>query len=82
LGKVDLNAAFGQSLIVLTDYDKDPTRVDIHPIKAQTGISAGVVYHVNESLHLDLDYLRAQFRWYGGAKQDINYINTGATLTW
>ena len=82
LGKVDLNAAFGQSLIILTDYDKDPTRVDIHPIKAQTGISAGVVYHVNESLHLDLDYLRAQFRWYGGAKQDINYINTGATLTW
>jgi hypothetical protein len=56
--------------------------MDIHPIKTQTGIAAGIVYHVNESLHLDLDYLRAQFRWYGTAKQDLNYINTGATLTW
>jgi hypothetical protein len=82
LGPLDLNASFGQSLIRLIDLDLQPDRAEIHPIKAQTGISAGVVYHVNESLHLDLDYLRAQFRWYGTAKQDINYINAGATLTW
>lgn len=82
LGKIDLNASFGQSRIHLIDLDSEPARVDIHPIKTQTGISAGVVYHVNESLHLDLDYLRAQFRWYGTAKQDLNYLNTGATLTW
>jgi hypothetical protein len=80
--KVDLNASFGQSLIKLVDLDLDPMRADIHPIKSQTGIALGVVYHVNESLHLDVDYLRAMFRWYGGAKQDINYFNAGATLTW
>jgi hypothetical protein len=82
LGQVDLNAAFGQSLIKLLDQDTATLASGTFPIKAQTGIAAGVVYHLNESLHLDLDYLRAQFRWYGTAKQDINYINAGATLTW
>jgi len=82
LGALDLNASFGQSRIHLVDLDLQPDRADLHPIKTQTGIAAGVVYHLNESFHLDLDYLRAQFRWYGGSKQDLNYINTGATLTW
>jgi predicted porin len=79
---VDLNAAFGQSAIKRIALDDDPSNIMNHPIKTQTGISAGVVYHVNESLHLDLDYLRAMFRWYGGAKEDVNYINSGVTLTW
>lgn len=83
LGHVDLNAALGQSRIHLTADDQTPEHLlAVRPIRTQTGISAGVVYHVNESLHLDLDYLRAQFRWYGGYKQDVNYINTGVTLTW
>jgi hypothetical protein len=82
LGQFDLNAAFGQSAIKLLDIDSTPEYAMAHPIKTQTGISAGIVYHVNESFHLDLDYLRAQFRWYGGAKEDANYLNTGATLTW
>jgi hypothetical protein len=82
LGQLDLNAAFGQSNIKLEALDSEPEHLKDHPIRTQTGISAGVVYHVNESLHLDLDYLRAQFRWYAGAKEDVNYINTGVTLTW
>jgi hypothetical protein len=82
LGAIDLNAAFGQSLIYLSPVDHDPDRAMDHVIRSQTGISAGIVYHVNESLHLDLDYLRAQFRWYGNIKEDANYINSGVTLTW
>jgi hypothetical protein len=66
----------------LMDYDLLPENAEVHPIKTQTGISAGVVYHVNENLHLDVDYLRGMFRWYAGAKQDVNYINAGVTLTW
>ena len=62
--------------------DSAPEQVDVHPIKTQTGIAVAIVYNMNESLHLDLDYLRGQFRWYGGAKQDMNYLNAGATLTW
>ncbi|HVY31733.1 MAG TPA: porin [Polyangiaceae bacterium] len=82
LKSVDLNAAFGQSNIKLEALDSAPEHMNDHPIRTQTGISAGVVYHVNESLHLDVDYLRAMFRWYGGAKEDVNYINAGVTLTW
>jgi hypothetical protein len=62
LGSFDLNASFGQSRIHLLDIDLLPANADSHPIKTQTGISAGVVYHVNESLHLDVDYLRGMFR--------------------
>jgi hypothetical protein len=82
LGQVDLNAGFGQSIITLLPEDSDPAQIDVHPIKTQTGIAVAVVYNMNESLHLDIDYLRGQFRWYGGPKQDMNYLNAGATLTW
>jgi hypothetical protein len=82
LGQFDLNAAIGQSRIHLLPLDSDPANAMNHPIRTQTGIAAGVVYHVNESLHLDLDYLNAAFKWYGGYKETVNYINTGVTLTW
>jgi len=51
-------------------------------IKSQTGISAGIVYHVSENLHLDVDYLNAAFKWYAGDSQTVNYINSGVTMTW
>jgi hypothetical protein len=82
LGSVDLDAGFGQSIVKLLPFDKTPEGSMDRPIKAQTGIAAAVVYHLNESFHLDLDYLRAMFRWYGGAKEDVNYLNAGVTLTW
>lgn len=82
LGQFDLNASFGQSLIVLVDEDKTVMGMMTRPIRAQTGIGLAVVYHMNENFHLGLDYLRGQFDWYGGAKQVMNYLNAGATLTW
>jgi len=51
-------------------------------IKTQRGISAGLVYHVSDALHIDLDYLNARFDWYLGEKQVLNYLNTGVTMTW
>lgn len=82
LGQFDLNANFGQSRIHLLPLDLTPDFVNSHPVRTQTGIGLGVVYHVNESFHLSVDYLRAQTRWYGGSKQDTNFFNAGATLTW
>jgi hypothetical protein len=82
LGKFDLNAYLGQSRIHLLPLDSTPEYQNSHPIKTQTGFGGGVVYHMNESFHLSVDYLRTQFRWYGGSKQDLNYFNAGATLTW
>jgi hypothetical protein len=78
------------------DDDNDPntpaTNDDANPgaadspahsiIKQQMGISAGVVYHLTDSLHLDLDYFRANFSWWLGEKQAVNFVSAGVTTTW
>ena len=51
------------------------------------GINASVVYHVRPYLHLDLDYFRAQAKWfgsqtYGGESQVVNVTNAGMTFNW
>jgi len=51
-------------------------------IKTQTGVSVGFVWHATKNLHLDVDYLRAMFRWYRGDEQDLNFFNVGATIDW
>jgi hypothetical protein len=76
----DVNLAFGQSRAHLLAIDKLITTDSL--IKTQTGISAGFVYHVSKNLHLDVDYMRAMFRWYLGEKQDMNFVNAGATIDW
>ena len=50
-------------------------------IKTQTGISAGVVYHMSEKLHFDVDFINTSFVWYGGEKQRVNFVNTGVMMT-
>lgn len=50
--------------------------------KHQLGMSGGVVYHFTDQLHFDLDYFRANFAWYLGERQVVNFVNAGATLLW
>src|SRR5262249_34837606 len=78
LGSVDLNLAFGQTQVKRTVADMTVTD---SLIKSQTGIAAAVVYHMNEGLHFDVDFINTSFAWYGGEKQKVNFINTGVTLT-
>ena len=82
-GTFDLNLAYGQSQAKQLDSDINPP-MDVHEslIKSQTGISAGVVYHATENVHLDLDFLNGKFAWYKGETQTVNYLNTGLTRTW
>jgi hypothetical protein len=96
LGKVDLSAGWGITRVFLVptrcdratgvctgDNVADANMNIPHSIiKYQMGISAGVVYHMRDWLHLDLDYFRAQFAWYLGEKQVVNVVNTGMTFTW
>jgi Gram-negative porin len=94
LGQVDISAGFGITRVFLNPQDSVascngnpcmPGEVGDIPhsiIKSQTGFSAGVVYHVTPSLHLDLDAFRAQFRWFLGEKQNVNYVHTGMTFNW
>jgi hypothetical protein len=47
--------------------DADPTQNDPvmdRPIKHQMGISGGVTFHLDDNLHLSLEYFRAMFEWY------------------
>jgi predicted porin len=77
-GQFDINVAVGQTQVKRHDADKNsPDSV----LKTQTGISAGVVYHMDESLHFDVDFINTAFAWYGGEKQKVNFINAGITLT-
>lgn len=80
LGPVDLHGAFGQTVMLLLPEDEAATAT-LSVIKSQTGISAGAVYHVNESFHLDLDFMNGGYRWYGGETQGVNVLNAGATVT-
>lgn len=85
LGKVDLSAGWGITRVFLNpgDRERDATGNVPHSIiKSQMGISAGVVWHVKEWLHLDLDGFRADCRWFLGEKQIINTLSTGMNLTW
>ncbi len=80
----DVNLAFGQSRVHQLDIDKAQLALAPGPalIKTQTAIGAGFVFHATENLHLDIDYLRAMYRWYSTAKQDVNFLNLGATIDW
>jgi hypothetical protein len=54
--------------------------------------SAALVYHVRSYLHVSLDYLRANARWFGAPavlamgfpaeKQNVNFVSAGVTATW
>lgn len=82
LGPVDLNGGYGQTQILLVDQDKTPANLmAVSPLKTQTGFFAAAVYHMNESLHFDIDFINGAFKWYNGESQKMNTISAGATLT-
>jgi hypothetical protein len=66
--------------------DADPTQNDpltFNLLKHQLGVSAGIVYHVSDLLHVDLDYFRADFRWQlGDQKQILQFVSAGTTFEW
>jgi hypothetical protein len=80
LGPVDVNAGVGQTQNLLLPEDKAASAL-VSVLKTQTAISAGVVYHMNESFHLDLDFINGAYRWYNGESQKLNVVNVGTTLT-
>lgn len=80
LGAVDLHAGAGQTVVLLLPEDETAATM-ISVLKSQTGITGGVVYHLNENLHLDVDFIRGTYRWYGSESQSLNVLNAGATVT-
>jgi hypothetical protein len=51
-------------------------------IKYQMGINCGIVYHVTPNLHLDVEYFRAQAKWFLGESQVVHVASSGLTFNW
>jgi hypothetical protein len=80
LGKFDIGGGYGQTVVLQVDADK-ANALMVSTLKSQTGITAAVVYHMNESLHLDLDFINGAYKWYNGESEKLNVLNAGATVT-
>jgi hypothetical protein len=80
LGPVDVSAGAGQTVVLQVDADKANAAL-VSTLKSQTAITAAVVYHLNESFHLDLDFINGGYKWYNGESEKLNLLNAGATVT-
>jgi len=80
LDKFDLFAGWGITRLFLTDYDK--TLPQYSNIKHQMGINGGVVYNLSPNLHFDLEYFRAQAKFFLGEHQNLNCFAAGMTVNW
>ena len=80
LDKFDLFAGWGIARAFLTAYDK--TQPQVSYIKYQMGINGGVVYNVTPNLHIDLEYFRAEAKWWLGEKQVLHSFASGMTVSW
>jgi hypothetical protein len=84
--RVDLAAGYGVAHLNQLE-GLDVNRSDGGPgnpslPKDQAGFNGGVFYHIDDNLVASLDYFRANFSWYDGAKQGVNTLNAGLTMTW
>jgi hypothetical protein len=80
LGKLDIGGGYGQTVVLQVDADRANAGT-VSTLKTQTGITAAVVYHMNESLHLDLDFMNGAYKWYNGESEKLNMLNGGVTVT-
>ena len=80
LDKFDLFAGWGITRLFLSDMDK--TLPQYSNIKHQMGINGGVVYNLSPNLHFDLEYMRAEGKWWLGEQQILNCFATGMTVNW
>jgi hypothetical protein len=86
LGRLELNAGYGETIIHMTTFDltADPTTGEPPQswIHTQAAFSAAVVYHARDWLHFDVDVMHADSEWDLGEHQRINFLNAGSTITW
>jgi hypothetical protein len=82
LGPVDVGGGFGQTKIKQLAADKTPAAaMMVSTLKSQTGITAAVVYHLSENMHLGLDFINGKYEWTNGETQALNVFNGGMTVT-
>src|SRR5215471_379450 len=84
LGDFDLNVGAGISRVyeLPTDGVADMNGHRNSVIQSQLGISGVLVYHFSQVVHVAVDYLRANYKWHLGEKQNVNFFNGGMTVVW
>jgi hypothetical protein len=89
LRQFDFNAGWGITRVHELAADIDPMYYDPNTgqpaasiLKSRMGISGAIVYHMSPRLHFDIDYFRADIRWWLGEQQVVHTFNAGTTLTW
>jgi hypothetical protein len=80
VGPFDLNGGWGISKVFALPSDQVPG-VNVS-LPQQWAISAGVVYHVTDYFHLDVDGMHALATWSLGERQTMNFLNSGMIVTW
>lgn len=80
LGPVDVSAGAGQTVVLQVDADKANAPM-VSTLKTQTAITGAVVYHINESFHLDVDFITGEYKWYNTESERLNMLNGGVTVT-
>jgi hypothetical protein len=78
--KFDVFAGWGIARVFLTELDKSTPALSV--IKYQMGINGGVVYNLTPNLHFDLEYFRAEAKWWLGEQQIIHSAAFGMTVNW
>ena len=79
-GKFDFFGGWGIVRLFLTELDRmQPWN---SPIKYQTGANAGIVYNMTPNIHWDIEYFRAEDKWFLGEQQVLNCGAFGVTFNW
>lgn len=91
LGTTKIAGGVGVSQLKLTPIDQQSLPFsEVVPPKQQLGATIGVYHTMFKQLTWALEYFRGQYTWYaykdstgavGQPKQNVNFINTGLTLT-
>ena len=79
-GKFDINLGGGMSRTFSLQEDIDSNLFSI--LKRQIGVTAGLVFHITDSLHYDIDAMHGDAAWTQGETQVFTFISTGVTATW
>jgi hypothetical protein len=80
VGRFDLHAGWGMSRVLALPSDRVAGANVSLP--QQWAISAGVVCHVTDYLHLDVDYMHALATSSLGERQQMDFLNSGFVATW
>src|SRR5262249_54455719 len=79
LGLIDVAAGAGVAQLIMLPFEDSNTT---HVAKQNRGISAGMFFHLDEHLVLGIDYMDAQYSWWGtNFTQHVHFANAGITMT-